>query len=99
MHIKSYYVYIITNKNDSVLYIGVTSNLRKRVYEHKNGCYAESFTHKYNLLKLLHYEVYDDSNNAIAREKQLKGWNREWKERLINKTNKHWLDLSEDWEY
>lgn len=95
MRIKSYYVYIMTNKNDSVLYIGVTANLRKRVYEHKNGCYEESFTDKYNLLKLLHYEMYDDPNNAIAREKQLKGWNREWKERLINKTNRHWLDLSE----
>jgi putative endonuclease len=89
----------MTNKNKSVLYIGITGNLRKRVYEHNKGCYEESFTQKYNLLNLLHYEEYDDPNIAIARKKQLKRWNRQWKERLINKNNKNWVDLSEDWEY
>jgi len=95
---KNYYVYIMTNKNKSVLYIGVTGNLRKRIYEHKKGYCKESFTRKYNLLKLLHYEEYNNPNIAIAREKQLKAWNRQWKERLINKHNKDWTDLSTDWE-
>jgi putative endonuclease len=97
MHNKTYYVYIMTNKNKSVLYVGMTGNLQKRVHEHKSVSDAESFSRKYNLLKLVHYEEYDDPNNAIAREKQLKRWNRGWKERLINKTNKYWTDLSEDW--
>jgi putative endonuclease len=87
----------MTNKNESVLYVGVTGNLQKRVYEHKHSNDAESFSRKYNLLKLVHCEEYDDPNNAIAREKQLKRWNRLWKERLINKTNKYWQDLSKDW--
>jgi putative endonuclease len=67
-----YYVYIMTSKNKSVSYVGVTGNLQKRVYEHKNGNDAQSFTRKYNPLRLVHYEEYDDPNNAIAREKQLK---------------------------
>jgi putative endonuclease len=95
---KKYYVYIMTNKNRSVLYIGVTGNLQKRVYEHKKGCYKESFTRKYNLLNLLRYEEYKNPYIAITHEKQLKAWNRQWKERLINKYNKDWADLSANWE-
>jgi putative endonuclease len=89
----------MTNKNKSVLYTGVTGNLRKRIYEHKKGYYKESFTRKYNLFHLLYYEEYNDPNIAIAREKQMKEWNRQWKERLINKNNKDWADLSADWDY
>jgi putative endonuclease len=95
---RKYYVYIMTNKNKSVLYIGVTGNLRKRIYEHKKDRFGNSFSRKYNLFHLLPFEEYDNPNIAIAREKQLKMWNKQWKERLINKNNVGWKDLSNDWE-
>jgi putative endonuclease len=95
---KKYYVYIITNSNHSVLYIGVTSNLEKRIYEHKNKLSKKSFSSRYNLNKLVYYEEHDNPISAISREKQLKHFNREWKERLIGRTNKYWIDLSEEWE-
>jgi putative endonuclease len=88
----------MTNKNKSVLYIGITGNIRKRIYEHKKGIYENSFSRKYNLYYLLHFEEYDNPKIAIAREKQLKMWNKQWKERLINKNNIGWTDLSEKWE-
>ncbi len=75
---RQYYVYIITNKSNKVLYVGVTNNLKRRMFEHKNKL-AEGFSMKYNLNKLVYYEMTDDVQSALAREKQLKNWHREWK--------------------
>ncbi len=86
------YVYILTNTNNTVLYTGVTSNLVKRVYEHKNKM-VQGFTEKYNLHKLVYYEVFEDMMNAIIREKQIKGWLRSKKISLIEKANANWTDL------
>ena len=91
-----YYVYILTNWDDSVLYIGVTSNLTKRLYEHRNHL-ADGFTKRYNVHKLVYFEQTTDVNSAIAREKQLKGWTRKKKIDLISKTNPEWIDLSATW--
>lgn len=90
---KQYYVYIMSSKS-GVLYIGVTSNLIKRVYEHKNEL-IEGFSSKYKTKALVYYEVTEDVNSAIAREKQLKGWRREKKDSLIDKMNKERKDLYE----
>ena len=90
-----YYVYILTNKSNKVLYIGVTNDLVRRMYEHKNKL-VEGFTKRYNLTKLVYYEVTNDVVSAIKREKQLKNWHREWKINLINQANSDWRDLSED---
>ena len=92
-----YYVYILTNWDDSVLYIGVTSNLSKRLYEHRNHL-ADGFTKKYNVYKLVYFEETTDVNSAIAREKQLKGWTRKKKNDLIIKVNPEWKDLSTHWD-
>ena len=92
-----YFVYILSNWSDSVLYIGVTSNLPKRLYEHRNHL-VEGFTSRYNINKLVYYESTNDVYAALAREKQLKGWRREKKNALISKTNPTWCDLSEQWE-
>ena len=89
---KNSYIYIVTNKQNGTLYIGVTSNLIKRVYEHKNS-FLDSFTSKYKLDKLVYYEIFNDIENAILREKQLKNWHREWKINLIEKFNPNWDDL------
>ena len=89
---KNYYVYILTNKSKT-LYIGVTNNLERRVHEHKNKL-IEGFTKKYNLDKLVYYEVLNNIEDAIRREKQLKNWHREWKINLIESVNKDWKDLS-----
>lgn len=83
----------MANATDSVLYIGVTSDLSKRVAQHKNHEY-EGFTDKYNCTKLVYFEECNDINAAIAREKQLKNWHREWKNSLVNKINPEWKDLS-----
>ena len=88
-------VYIISNYSHSVLYIGVTSNLLARVTEHANKTYPDSFSAKYNCYKLLYYENFPRIEEAIAREKQMKKWKREWKERLINEMNPDWRDLYE----
>ena len=85
-------VYIITNKKNGTLYIGVTSNLVRRIYEHKNK-QAEGFSSKYSLGVLVYYETFLDMPSAIAREKQLKKWNRSWKLSLINNVNPEWQDL------
>ena len=85
----------MTNKNNSVLYAGVTNDLKRRVYEHKEKI-IEGFTKRYNVDKLIYYEVFDDPNNAIAREKQIKGGSRKKKIELINIFNKEWRDLYED---
>ena len=92
-----YFVYILSNWNDSVLYIGVTSNLQRRLYEHRNGL-VEGFTKKYNVHKLLYYEHTNDVYSAISREKQLKKWNRSKKNWLISKANPTWKDLSAEWD-
>ncbi len=87
-----YYVYIVTNKHDSVLYIGITSNLEGRIYEHRERL-TEGFTKTYQATKLIYYEDYPDPVSAIAREKQLKGWRRAKKVALIQKMNPRWVDL------
>ena len=92
---KHYFVYILTNKSNKVLYIGVTNNLECRMYEHKNKL-VKGFTEKYNLTKLVYYEVTSDIISAIKREKQLKNWHRDWKIKLINDFNPEWKDLFED---
>ncbi len=92
---KKGYTYIITNKNNTTLYIGVTSNLKKRIWEHKNKV-VEGFSKKYNLDKLVYFEVLDDVESAIKREKFLKGKKRQYKVNLIEESNKKWSDLYED---
>ncbi|MBN2096083.1 GIY-YIG nuclease family protein [Candidatus Peregrinibacteria bacterium] len=93
---RQYYVYILTNYTKTTLYIGVTNNVEYRVAEHKTG-EGSCFTGKYNLKFLVYYEEYDSILDAIYREKQLKKWNREWKEELINEMNPKWEDLSKEW--
>ena len=85
--------YIMTNKNKTTLYIGVTANLKRRVYEHKTHFDKKSFTHKYNLELLVYYENFHSIEDAISREKQLKKYKRKKKEDLINKLNPEWNDL------
>ena len=87
-------IYILTNKNNTVLYTGVTSDIRKRLYEHKNKIYTTSFTKKYNVSKLVYFEVFSLIEEAIAREKQIKGGSRKKKIMLIDKLNPEWTDLS-----
>jgi putative endonuclease len=89
---KQYYIYILSNVNNSVLYTGVTNNLIKRVYEHKEKL-VEGFTKKYNVNKLVYYEVFEDINYAINREKKIKGGSRKKKIDLIRSMNKDWKDL------
>ncbi|SED98401.1 putative endonuclease [Tenacibaculum sp. MAR_2010_89] len=89
-------VYLLTNKNNTVIYIGVTSNLIKRIYQHKSKTF-KGFTAKYNCDKLVYFEEFDSIDEAIIREKQLKSGNRRRKEDLINIENPLWKDLSEGW--
>jgi len=91
---KTYYVYIMTNKRNGTLYVGVTNNLTRRVYEHKQKL-VPGFTSKYNLTLLVYYELFNDVRNAIAREKQIKGWLRIRKKALIDSLNGEWKDLAE----
>jgi putative endonuclease len=91
---KQYYVYIITNKAHSVLYTGITSNLKKRVYQHKEKI-VEGFTKKYNVAKLVYYQIAQNAFAAISREKQIKAGSRSKKIELINSMNPEWKDLSE----
>ncbi len=92
---RQYYVYILASSKNGTLYIGVTSNLVKRVYEHKKG-FISSFTKKYKVHKLVYFETTPDINAAITREKQLKKWKRQWKIDLIEKHNPNWKDLYPD---
>ncbi len=92
MQEKKGYVYILTNISNKVLYTGVTSNLVKRAYEHRSKL-VEGFTKKYNVFKLIHYEIFEDMENAIIREKQIKGWKRDKKIVLIEEANAKWDDL------
>ena len=89
---KQYYVYIMTNKNNSVLYTGITNDLMRRVYEHREKL-VEGFTTKYNVGKLVYFEIFRDVESAILREKQIKGGSRAKKLDLINDFNKDWRDL------
>ena len=91
-----YSVYILSNFTRTVFYIGVTNDLEKRVWQHRNG-EGGVFTQKYHCHDLLYYEDYADVNNAIAREKQLKNWHRKWKMDLIKKENPGMIDLAKDW--
>ena len=93
MKLHNYYIYILTNWNNKVLYIGMTNDLERRIYEHKNKL-VEGFTKKYNLNKLVYYEYTNDVNSAIQREKEIKKWRREKKNNLIGKMNPKWEDLS-----
>jgi putative endonuclease len=92
---KQYYVYIMTNKNNSILYTGVTNNLKRRVFEHKNKL-VEGFTKKYNIDKLVFYEVYNDINDAITREKQIKSGSRAKKIKLIEEMNSRWNGMYDE---
>ena len=92
---KQYYVYILASKKKGTLYIGVTNDLARRIYEHKQGL-VEGFTKKYNANKLIYYEIANDITEAIKREKALKQWYRKWKVELIEKDNPEWKDLFED---
>jgi len=87
-------IYILTNKTNTVLYTGVTADLIRRLYEHKNGIHKNSFTSKYGLFKLVYYEVFSRIEDAIAREKQIKGGSRLKKENLILSMNPNWYDLA-----
>ena len=92
---NNYYVYILASQRNGTLYIGVTNDLARRVYEHKNSL-IEGFTKKYNVKTLVYYEMTDDIGVAINREKCLKKWNRKWKLNLIESQNPEWKDLSLD---
>ena len=89
-----YFVYILASKKNGVLYIGVTNDLERRIFEHKNKT-VKGFTTRYNVDKLMYFEKYSNINEAIKREKQLKKWNRQWKIDLIEEKNPKWNDLSE----
>ena len=90
---KKGYIYILTNNNNTVLYIGVTSNLTQRIQQHQTGYFKNAFTSRYNLNKLVYYEEFLNIDDAIRREKQLKGGSRRKKVELIEKRNKDWKDL------
>jgi putative endonuclease len=92
---KQYYVYIMTNSRNTVLYVGVTNDLIRRVYEHKEKL-ADRFTRKYNIIKLVYYEIFEDIENAISREKQIKAGSRRKKVQLIDSINREWRDLYDE---
>ena len=91
----NYYVYILSNSHKNVIYTGVTNDLIRRVYEHKQHLDKGSFTARYNVEKLVYYEVTTNPEAAIAREKQIKGWNRKRKDNMISEKNPEWADLYE----
>ena len=90
---KQYFVYLLASKPYGTLYVGVTSNLIQRVFQHKEGL-VDGFTKKYDVHQLVYYEVYLDIREAILREKRIKKWNRQWKINLIEQSNPHWINLS-----
>jgi len=92
---KQFYVYMLVSKLNGTLYIGITSNLVQRIWQHKNKM-VEGFTRKYNVNKLVYYEVHPNAESAITREKQMKKWRRSWKIRLIKEKNPDWKDLYDD---
>jgi len=93
---EKYYVYLLTNWNNKVIYVGITNDLTRRIYEHKNKM-IKGFTEKYNVKKLVYFEETQDINTAIEREKEIKKWRREKKNRLVNSMNPNWDDLSSGW--
>jgi len=93
---KNYYVYLLTNWNNKVMYVGITNNLERRIYEHKNKL-INGFTKKYNINKLVYYEETSDVNSALSREKEIKKWRREKKDTLVLNSNPEWKDLSDEW--
>ena len=98
MNARNFYVYMLTNKSNTVLYVGVTNNLIRRLTEHRQGL-AEGFTKRYKTHKLVHFEVADDVLSAIAREKTIKGWLRCKKDDLVSENNPGWKDLSGDLDF
>jgi putative endonuclease len=92
-----FYVYLLTNNNNNVMYVGVTNNLIRRIHEHKNKLLS-GFTQRYNVNKLVYYEETNSIQIAIQREKEIKKWRREKKNNLVNAENPEWKDLSEEWE-
>jgi len=93
----NYYTYILTNWNNKVMYIGVTNNMQRRLFEHKNKL-IDGFSKKYNLNKLVYFELFFDINQAIRREKEIKKWRREKKNNLVKLLNPEWKDLSDEFE-
>ena len=91
---KHYFIYILASKRNGTLYIGVTNGLMKRIFQHKLNANNNSFALKYGVDKLVYYEIFDNIELAIAREKQLKKWKRAWKIELIEKNNPTWRDIS-----
>ena len=94
---KNYYIYILTNWNNKVMYIGVTNNLQRRLFEHKNKL-IDGFSKKYNCNKLVYFELFFDISEAIKREKEIKKWRREKKNNLVKSMNPEWKDLSDEFE-
>lgn len=92
---KQGYMYILASKRNGTLYVGVTSSLFKRIYEHRNS-FVRGFTQKYGVYNLVYFEVFEDIENAIVREKQIKNWKRSWKIELIEQENPCWDDLYEE---
>ena len=92
---KQFYAYMLASKRNGTLYLGVTSDIVKRVWQHKNSL-AEGFTKKYGIKRLVYYEIHKDAENALKREKQLKKWRRAWKLELIEEKNSEWRDLYAD---
>ena len=97
IHERRYYVYLLTNWNNRVIYVGVTNDLTRRIYEHKNKL-VEGFTKTYNVDKLVYFEETNDVNSALAREKEIKKWRREKKNDLVLRMNPKWNDLSKEWD-
>ncbi len=95
---KTSYVYIVSNSNHSTLYIGVTNNINRRIFEHKSRV-NKGFTNHYRLFHLLYYEVFDAMHKAIKREKQLKRWHKQWKWNLIKESNPQLIDLAAEWDF
>ena len=94
----NYFIYILTNKNKTVLYVGVTNDIKKRLYEHQNSINTNSFTKRYNVFYLVYFEHFENINDAINREKQIKGWKRIKKNELIETKNPDW-NLLNDMEF
>ncbi len=92
-----YYLYILSNKYNGTLYIGVTNNLERRMFEHKNKI-VEGFSKRYDLTNLVYFETFQYVNDAIKREKNMKKWKRDWKIKLIQEDNPNWSDLAGDWD-
>lgn len=95
-NVHQYYLYVLSNNYNGTLYIGVTNDLERRMFEHKNKL-IEGFTKKYGLNRLVYFETFQYINDAIKREKNMKKWKPDWKNKLFQKDNSNWIDLSKDW--